>query len=67
VTRHLPIEQHAQSRRRPPSTSTLTAELATVLVGVPETAWRPAVNADGSDERDGTEVTEITELVDLSA
>ena len=38
-----------------------------MLVGVPETAWRPAVNADGSDERDGTEVTEITELVDLSA
>lgn len=44
----------------------LTAELATVLAGVPETAWCPAITADGRDERDGAAVTEITELVDLT-
>ncbi len=27
--------------------------------------WRPAVTADGSEERDGAEVAEITDLVDL--
>lgn len=44
----------------------LTADLAKILVSVPERAWRPAITADGSDERDGAEVTEITHLVDLS-
>jgi hypothetical protein len=44
----------------------LTAEIANVLVKVPESAWRPALSADGYDERDGAEVVEITELVDLS-
>ena len=44
----------------------LTADLATVLVNVAESAWRPALSADGSDERDGAEVTEITGLVDLT-
>ena len=45
----------------------LTAEIATVLVNVAESAWRPALSADGSDERSGGEVVEVTELVDLSA
>jgi Transposase DDE domain group 1 len=44
----------------------LTAEIASVLVSVPERSWRPALTADGSDERDHAEVTEITPLVDLS-
>lgn len=44
----------------------LTADIARVLVGVPETAWQPAITADGADERDHAEVTEITALVDLS-
>jgi hypothetical protein len=44
----------------------LTAELASVLVGMPERAWRPAITADGTDERDHAEVTEITHLVDLA-
>jgi hypothetical protein len=33
---------------------------------VPPRRWRPAITADGSDERDGAEVAEITDLVDLS-
>lgn len=44
----------------------LTAEIAQVLVGLPERAWQPAITADGADERDHAEVTEITELVELS-
>jgi len=44
----------------------LTAEIAKILVMVPETGWQPAISADGRDERDGAQVTEITELVDLS-
>jgi hypothetical protein len=45
----------------------LTAEIATVLVNVAESAWQPALSADGREERDGAEVTEITESVDLAA
>lgn len=44
----------------------LTVDLASVLVKVPERAWRPALTADGADERDHAEVAEITHLVDLS-
>jgi hypothetical protein len=44
----------------------LTADIATVLVGLPERAWQPAITADGADERDHAEVTEITGLVELS-
>jgi Transposase DDE domain group 1 len=44
----------------------LTAEIASVLVSVPERSWRPALTADGADERDHAEVAEITQLVDLS-
>ena len=32
----------------------------------PARRWRPAVTADGSDERDDADVAEITDLVDLS-
>ena len=45
----------------------LTAELASVLVNVPERAWRPALGADGTEFREHAEVTEITRLVDLSS
>jgi hypothetical protein len=44
----------------------LTADIAQVLVSLPDKAWQPAISADGSDERDHAEVTEITDLVDLS-
>lgn len=44
----------------------LTAEIAKVLVAMPESVWAPALSADGHDERDGAEVVEITRLVDLS-
>lgn len=44
----------------------LTADLAQVLVGVPERAWRPAISADGAEDRDGAEVVELTGRVALS-
>ena len=33
---------------------------------MPTRRWRPAITADGSDERDYADVAEITDLVDLS-
>ena len=44
----------------------LTAELAAVVAGLADRCWRPAVTADGSDEREGAEVAEVAGLVDLS-
>jgi len=44
----------------------LTISIAQTLVGLAETAWRTAVTADGTDERDYAQVAEITELVELS-
>jgi hypothetical protein len=44
----------------------LSVEMAKVLVSLPETAWRPAVSADGATDREHAEVTEVTALVDLS-
>jgi hypothetical protein len=44
----------------------LTADVAHVLVSLPEAAWQPAISADGTDLRDHAEVTEITDWVDLS-
>jgi hypothetical protein len=41
----------------------LTVEIASVLVNLPQRAWRPAISADGSDWRDHAEVAEITNLV----
>src|SRR5690606_12533110 len=37
-----------------------------VLATLPDRRWRPAITADGVDERAGAEVAEITDLVDLS-
>jgi hypothetical protein len=44
----------------------LTAPIRNACLSVPKRWWRPAVTADGNDERDGAEVAEITDLVDLS-
>ena len=44
----------------------LTRDLASILVAVPARSWRPAVTADGSNERDGAYVTEVTDLVNLT-
>jgi hypothetical protein len=44
----------------------LTAEIAGVLVSLPERAWSPAISADGTDEREHAEVAEVTTAVDLS-
>jgi hypothetical protein len=44
----------------------LTEPVRTACLAVPVRRWRPAVNADGSDEREGADVAEITDLIDLS-
>ena len=44
----------------------LTAEVAGVVLDVPERHWAPAITADGTDEREHAQVAEITERVDLS-
>jgi hypothetical protein len=44
----------------------LTVDVANVLVNVPESAWQPAISADGAELREHAEVVEITDLVDLS-
>jgi len=44
----------------------LSAEIANVLVSLPQRRWQPAISADGSDWRDYAHVTEITDLVDLT-
>ena len=44
----------------------LTEPIRNACLGVPSRRWRPAVTADGSEERDYAEVAEITDLVDLS-
>ena len=44
----------------------LTEPVRTACLAVPARRWRPAVNADGSDEREGADVAEITDLIDLS-
>jgi hypothetical protein len=44
----------------------LTEPVRRACLSVPAGRWRPAVSADGSDERDGAEVAEITDLIDLS-
>ncbi|HEY8620357.1 MAG TPA: IS1380 family transposase [Dermatophilaceae bacterium] len=45
----------------------LTADLARIVLQVPESRWIPALSADGMDEREGAEVAEVTDLVDLAA
>jgi hypothetical protein len=44
----------------------LTEPIRTACLAIPARRWRPAVTADGTDERDGAQVAEITDLVDLS-
>jgi hypothetical protein len=44
----------------------LDIDVANVLVEVPESAWQPAISADGTEWRDYAEVVEITDRVDLS-
>ena len=44
----------------------LTAEIAKTVVAVDDQRWRPAVTADGTEERDTGQVAELTGLVDLS-
>jgi hypothetical protein len=41
----------------------LSVDIASVLVDVPESAWQPAISADGAEWRDHAEVVEITDLV----
>lgn len=44
----------------------LIEKMRNACLAVPSGRWRPAISADGSDERDDAEVAEITDLVDLS-
>ena len=44
----------------------LSAELAAVVMEIPENRWQATVPADGTQMRDSGEVAEITDLVDLS-
>jgi hypothetical protein len=43
----------------------LSAELARLVVGMPESRWSSTISANGTDERDTGEVAEVTDLVDL--
>ena len=45
----------------------LTETVRAAVLAVPKRRWRPAVSADGMEERDGAEVAEITDLLDLSS
>lgn len=44
----------------------LTEPIRNACLQVPSGRWRPAITADGSDERDHADVAEITDLVNLS-
>jgi Transposase DDE domain group 1 len=44
----------------------LTEPIRVACLGCPSRRWRPAVSADGAEERAGAEVAEITDLVDLA-
>jgi hypothetical protein len=44
----------------------LTAEIAAVVLDMPERCWVSAITADGTDGREHAEVAELTEYVDLS-
>lgn len=41
----------------------LSVEIASILVDLPQRAWRPAITADGAEWRDHAQVAEITDLV----
>jgi hypothetical protein len=44
----------------------LTEPIRNACLQVPTERWRPAISADGSEEREYADVAEITDLVDLS-
>jgi hypothetical protein len=44
----------------------LTQPIRAACLGIPKRAWRAAITADGSDEREGADIAEITNMVDLS-
>jgi hypothetical protein len=44
----------------------LTADLARLILDVPETCWKTAISADGTEEREQGQVAEVTDRVDLS-
>ena len=44
----------------------LTEPIRAACLAVPHRRWRPALTADGTDEREGADVAEISDLVDLS-
>ena len=44
----------------------LTEPIRNACLAIPTRRWRPAITADGSDERDYADVAEITDLVNLS-
>ena len=44
----------------------LSADIANVLISLPQQRWQPAISADGSDWRNYAHVTEIADLVDLT-
>jgi hypothetical protein len=44
----------------------LIEPVRTACLSVPRRRWRPAITADGTDERDDAQVAEITDLVNLS-
>ena len=44
----------------------LSAELARLVVDLPQKCWMSTISADGTDEREAGVVAEITDLVDLS-
>jgi hypothetical protein len=45
----------------------LTAELAKVILEIPNSRWQTTISADGTEEREIGQVAEITDLVDLSS
>ncbi len=45
----------------------LTEAARRACLTVPPRRWRPAISADGTEEREGAEVAEITDLLDLAA
>lgn len=44
----------------------LTEDVRTAVLGLPESVWLEAINSDGTDIRDGAWVAEITDRLDLS-
>ncbi len=45
----------------------LTTEVASAVLGAAESAWVPAISADGTEELDWAEVAEVSDLLDLSS